>query len=148
MTNHDHSRDIYRYFGAVHPRSSWRTRKQSGDINKRLMSLAPKLNLAQPKIRGQDPQESGYGQNYCPIVDVSFATTLEPPLDESFPTIYAPSHKRSSLHRVPRVKRHGDGPHTLSVCLLCMVYRGLPGEIWQHERARYRLNAPLGTYDQ
>lgn len=35
---------------------------------------------------------------------------------------YAP-HK--SRHRIRKVKRHDDGPHTFSVCLLCMVYRGL-----------------------
>lgn len=42
--------------------------------------------------------------------------------DKSSPAFYAP-HK--SRHYIRKVKRHHDGPHTFSVCLLCMVYRGL-----------------------
>lgn len=42
--------------------------------------------------------------------------------DISLAAFYAP-HK--SRHYIRKVKRHDDGPHTFSVCLLCMVYRGL-----------------------
>lgn len=47
---------------------------------------------------------------------------MPPTRDKSSPAFYAP-HK--SRHYIRKVKRHHDGPHTFSVCLLCMVYRGL-----------------------
>lgn len=63
-----------------------------------------------------------YPGNYCPTDIALLHEGDARTRDKSFSAFYAP-HK--SRHHIRKVKRHDDGPHTFSVCLLCTVYRGL-----------------------
>lgn len=112
------------------------------------MSRAPKLNLAQPKIRGTRSLGTR-GRNYCPTPGVSFAMALVSPPDESFPTTYAPSREQRGLHR----RTESQSPAAMDPIRSLFAYYVWFTVVYQGKSGSTRgrgavLNVPPGTYDR